>query len=385
MTAWSTTADIKAAVQREWDSGRLLLARVPGARGGTEFPFAVRLRRPGSRDLAAQFDQAQRWAAALGCDGYRLEHSSLAHRALGAQTLPARAWLDSPADALRLIGRTRDAQRFDRLLADTPPQFVGVVAGKPLAALQVADQWPQLIAVAQWLRSHPQPGIYLRQIDVPGVHSKVIERHKRMIAALVGPAEPAVGHAWFERSYGLRTRPLLVRFRALDPITAPLPGLTDVTVTLPEFAGLRPSVKRVFVTENEINFLAFPDAAESLVVFGSGNEAPELLGGVGWLRDVAVHYWGDIDTHGFAILDRFRMRLPHTASLLMDEPTLLAHRDSWVIEEPQVRRDLPTLTDAEADLYAALCEGRHGDRIRLEQEFVRFGTVRAAVDRVVAV
>jgi hypothetical protein len=158
-----------------------------------------------------------------------------------------------------------------------------------------------------------------------------------------------------------------------------LPGVTDATVPLAEFARLRPAVRRVFVTENEVNFLTLPRAASSLVVFGAGNRAPELLGGVPWLADVAVHYWGDIDTHGFAILDRFRARLPHTASLLMDERTLLDHRGSWVVEERQARRDLPSLTDAEAQLYADLCAGRWGDRVRLEQEFVRFGAVQDAV------
>ena len=63
----------------------------------------------------------------------------------------------------------------------------------------------------------------------------------------------------------------------------------------------------------------------------------------------------------------------------MDEPTLLAHRDSWVVEERQQRRDLPSLTDAEAQLYAGLREGRWGDRVRLEQEFVRFGAVKSAL------
>ena len=42
---------------------------------------------------------------------------------------------------------------------------------------------------------------------------------------------------------------------------------------------------------------------------------------------------GDIDTHGFAILDRLRAWLPQTRSVLMDRDTLLAHRDRWVTED----------------------------------------------------
>lgn len=46
----------------------------------------------------------------------------------------------------------------------------------------------------------------------------------------------------------------------------------------------------------------------------------------GWLRDVAVRYWGDVDTHGMAILAEVRRALPHVRSALMDLETLQDHR-----------------------------------------------------------
>ncbi len=385
MSGWTSPADIRAAVQREWGSGRLLASRIPGSHPATAFPLRVRIRRPTQADLGQRFDEVRRWAADLNAKtGYRLESSPFPHRTLGTQVLPTAAWLDDADAALRLIGRTRDAAAFDRLVAATPPGFAGFVAARPLAVLDVAAVWPQIITAALWLIDHPGPGIYVRQVDLPGVHTKVIERHKRLIAALVDgvapPASTATGRRWFEQRYGFRTKAAMVRFRPLDPAAAPLPGLTDVTLPVAEFAALPvPGVARVFVTENEINYLSLPDVPGSIVVFGEGNEAPELLGAVPWLHRMEVRYWGDIDTHGFAILDRFRARLPHAASLLMDMATLLDHRASWGIEETQVRRDLPSLTDDEAAVYAALCDGSLGDRIRLEQEFVRFGAVQRAV------
>jgi hypothetical protein len=42
-----------------------------------------------------------------------------------------------------------------------------------------------------------------------------------------------------------------------------------------------------------------------------------------------ILYWGDIDTHGFAILDRLRTGMPHMRSLMMDQATLQAHRSLW--------------------------------------------------------
>jgi hypothetical protein len=36
-----------------------------------------------------------------------------------------------------------------------------------------------------------------------------------------------------------------------------------------------------------------------------------------------VLYWGDLDTHGFAILDELRAHCPHAESLLMNRATFL--------------------------------------------------------------
>ncbi|BFO23151.1 hypothetical protein SHKM778_95390 (plasmid) [Streptomyces sp. KM77-8] len=53
---------------------------------------------------------------------------------------------------------------------------------------------------------------------------------------------------------------------------------------------------------------------------GSGYAA-SLLRHLPWLADIDLWYWGDIDTHGFAILSRVRGHFPHTRSLLMDRHT----------------------------------------------------------------
>ncbi|MDT1894065.1 hypothetical protein FPK47_29370, partial [Acinetobacter baumannii] len=83
----------------------------------------------------------------------------------------------------------------------------------------------------------------------------------------------------------------------------------DLAVPVAQFAALRSSVERVFITENEVNALAFPDMDSSMVVFGGGYGI-ERLAQAEWVRGRQVVYWGDIDTHGFAILDRLRAWMP---------------------------------------------------------------------------
>lgn len=141
------------------------------------------------------------------------------------------------------------------------------------------------------------------------------------------------------------------------------------------FARLDPDVSRLFVTENEINFLAFPAVPDSWVIFGSGYGF-NALAKAQWVRNKTVHYWGDIDTHGFAILDQLRSHHAHVKSFLMDRATLLQHRSHWSDEPEPVVRDLVHLFPEERALFddlrwKRLCDGR----VRLEQERIGFGWV----------
>jgi hypothetical protein len=52
-----------------------------------------------------------------------------------------------------------------------------------------------------------------------------------------------------------------------------------------------PKVSRIFITENEINFLAFPNARDSLVIFGAGYGF-EMLSRAKWLSGCRIYYWG---------------------------------------------------------------------------------------------
>jgi hypothetical protein len=168
-----------------------------------------------------------------------------------------------------------------------------------------------------------------------------------------------------------------VRLRFLDPRhPAWVPGTdADYTLTASAFIQLDAPVRRVFVTENEVNFLAFPQAVESLVVFGAGYGF-DALAQAAWLHRCALHYWGDIDTHGFAILDQLRSHFPHVLSLLMDRDTLLAHADQWVMEPQPTQRDLPLLNPDERRLYDDLRWRRLGEEpVRLEQERIAYGRV----------
>jgi hypothetical protein len=87
------------------------------------------------------------------------------------------------------------------------------------------------------------------------------------------------------------------------------------------------------------------------------------------MHRVPCWYWGDIDTHGLAILNRLRHHVPRVRSLLMDEETLVEHLALCCTEENQAgTRDLDLLDEPEKRVYQQLIENWWGERLRLEQE-----------------
>ena len=123
-----------------------------------------------------------------------------------------------------------------------------------------------------------------------------------------------------------------------------------------------------------MTYLAFPLAGDAIAVFGDGY-AVNVLARLGWLAALDLTYWGDLDTHGFAILNRLRHRFPHARSILMDRDTLLAHQSQWVTEKTPTKAALDLLTPAEQDLYQDLVDGTFGPAVRLEQERVGFASL----------
>ena len=386
--SWTGARELRTQLQRFWDRGELLAEMVNDE---SNFPRRLSLKKPTSAQMVDDFNSVRAWISELrALSNYRVEMRELRHRVLGANEVPAAVWVDTLDDALVIVGKTREARRFARLVETTrqrQPVLLEWLARNPIKALALADDWDRLLDVVDWIRQHPRPGIYLRQIDIPGVHSKFIEAYRGILLHwldLLLPPEAinrsAGGVSGFTIRYGFRVKPQRIRLRTLDPAHALLPGATDADITLDaeSFASLSPAVSRVFITENEINYLAFPPVPDSLLIFGAGYGF-DVLAQAAWLMRCQVFYWGDIDTHGFAILDQLRASLPHAHSLLMDRGTLLAFESQWGGEEKQTLRDLSRLNEEERALYDDLRDNRLGKNLRLEQERIGFGWVEKAL------
>lgn len=379
---WTTPSDLIAQLHKLWERGDLLASTVTGA---SLFPRRLLLKSPSSTELSGHFDAARTWIAAINTLPHcRVVQRTFRHPVLGTNSVPDAVWIDRLDDALLLLDKHRDARRFGALLDQTrarQPAVLPWLALRPLQALALYEEWPHLLAVVDWMQAHPRPERYLRQVDIAGIHSKFIEAHRGVLSALLDLALPAqaidpaaTGNAGFARRYGFRDKPLRIRFRLIDQA-----GLdTDITLDGASFARLDPPVTRVFITENEINFLSLPLARDSMVLFGAGYGF-DVLRESNWLTRCRLIYWGDIDTHGFAILDQLRSQFAHVESLMMDHATLLAFATQWGKEDTPTRRELPHLQLNERALYDMLCDNRLGQNVRLEQERIGFGWVESAL------
>jgi hypothetical protein len=100
-----------------------------------------------------------------------------------AVTWPAAHWLSFLA--LAFIAKARRAQRFDAKWQQTAamqPALLAWPSRRPIHAPDLADRRERLPAIVASVQTHPRPGVHLRQVDAPGVDSKLIEAHRGLLA-----------------------------------------------------------------------------------------------------------------------------------------------------------------------------------------------------------
>jgi len=376
-----------------WQSGRVLSASLTGE---SLFPLDVPFRKATAREALERFGEVREWVNRLREGsrerkgfGYSLEFTEVNHRQLGPQQFPSRIWFETEGGFLRFIGKGREFDRFralaDRTRADLPG-LMEWLEQKPMKALENLDIWQEALAVCRFLRDNPRPGRYLRELDIPGVDGKFIERNRALLRELLDMGLPAEavdhevtamsGHG-FERRYGFRYDEPLIRFRILDAALQGPWGVSDLSIPLSRFLTLDPPCGRVVITENKVNGLTFPPLPKAIIVFGLGYGVSSLRDAE-WLGQREIFYWGDIDTHGFSILSQLRGYFPQTRSILMDRETLMEFRHLWGREDDDKRcvAEFGNLDDAERELYLELKGNVFGENVRLEQERIAFGWVR---------
>lgn len=341
--------------------------------------FQLTLHPPTERAVLA--DQAAAIAWVKGWEGvHGVEWGTRQWPRVGAQRVPERLNLRGANHIASFVGgaAARDWQTLSsratkvidaltHLAAPFPAQSANQISpavrarGRDLLQLPESEVLRALDVVA-WLIDHPAAGYRARQLPIQGVDTKWLERHRGLIEhfhrAVTG-----------QQSLGLITAPELIRLRFLDRSLRP-GGLGDLAAPVGELAQLQVRPDRVLIVENLETLLAMPDYKDTIAIHGKGFGAGARLAAFPWIHGARLLYWGDLDSHGFAILNELRTAVPNVTSILMDNQTLLEHRDLWVPEPIAAEGTFPNLTTFEAQTLAML---RSEGNVRLEQERIDWG------------
>lgn len=327
----------------------------------------VSLRSPSEKDAIADLDGTLQWVESWRTAAESMPISVIWRQRIwarvGTQIVPDRVQVDGPDALTSLAGEgvrwRRWTSRVSSLRAHFGSQIDHMIRTRLREIGELDDSdFECLITAIDWLLGHPDSGLRLRELPVRGIDTKWLERHRTVVESLTLAMTG-------RDSLGLNERTDVGRIRLLDPAdSAHSGGLRDIGAPIEDLAalGLRPHA--ALIVENLQTFLSLPTMPSVVAAYGQGN-AVVALARIPWLRETPTYYWGDLDSHGFRILNQARSVGLEARSLLMDSPTLYEHRDLWVVEPNPFLGAARLLTESEA---ATLAELRALGHVRLEQE-----------------
>lgn len=364
-----------------------------GAEPERHWPLTIPLGLPTEAEALRQPDAVRAWAG--GWRAWRgagkLRWAERRWRVLGVQTLPEALVLHGPDQATAWIGEQdrwrRAVARFTETIARRPKLRQALARHYDVLADYSDVDFRRLLDLLDWLAAHPASDLYPRQIPLAGMDSKWLESRKNVVAELVAAlADDDAGGREFHQLCGLKRAPPVVRMRVLDPaLRAVIGGLGDISAPIGTLAGIPWQPSTVIIVENLQTGLALEDIPRAVAFMALGY-AVDALAAVPWIKTATCLYWGDIDTHGYAILDQARSRFPHVVSVMMDEATMFQFATLWTEERAQhAADDFPTLTPEERAVYTALRKNSWGQALRLEQERISWDIAWPALVEAAAV
>jgi hypothetical protein len=358
------------------------------AEADTNWPYAVTIGTATAAELTADFTAVQRrvhalrtWADQNGLavkDGNRRVHGT-------TQPIPTHVTVIDVDTAAKLAGpewvaRIQRGRNRATLLADRYPKCENIAK-----VIRAADGYSDidfdlLLSVTDWFKTNDAEGLTPRQVPVPGVHAKWLNRGRPVVELLAG------------KSLNLAApHPARIHFMYLDPDHLAAGGRRFDSATVGDAVPIAYKPDIVIITENKDTAINFPVTKGAIAVEGDGYGGAAVAQ-FDWIVNAPlVVYWGDIDAEGFEILDGYRKDGIPVTSILMDPDTYRTYA-AWGTHldkrgqmigkrEPKA---LVNLTKQERATYLSVCSPPDGLPPRLEQERIPLGVPHAAISFLVA-
>jgi len=374
--------DLRLSLARQWRNANQREARLlgPGV-----WPINISIGKPAPSIVAAQPDQVRRHLSAWhGVSIGEVAWETVNYRHLkgdGKEGLqvPSHWTLQKPSEWIAAISEASITSEFTRLsevIANVHEQFRSLLVRKIyLTQNLMAEEVITIAAVAMKLEPGQAKGLPLRAINIAGIDTKFLERHRTLITAMLdlrfdGGASETGLEDFLDAARSAEQWLLLAD---LDGNLLPFDA---VRVRDKEIYETAPPGRNLLVIENERCLHLLPAMPDTIVILGAGLNLNWMR--AGWLQSRPVAYWGDIDTWGLTMLARARQQVPGLTPLLMDKQTFAGYASRHAVAEPVHAGEEPPayLSASEQALYRELLTL---DRGRLEQEFLPVSVVSAAI------
>lgn len=361
---------------------------------GSEVPFlSMPLKRP--QDIETSWDELLAWQdfwrkapkASGGRPLWHVEEKRKQTVSFGKQLMPVRVFIDTPEDAMALLGLTKKKKEFLAGLSAVESQMPSLSDWYLTYFVRIfaEDFFPMVLSIARFMLEQEQREGYLREMAIPGVDTKFLENHNFLVRTLWNALFPentaeSSDELW-EKLFVQKVPTPSICVRSLDEHLR-FAGVRKLFLSQDDIADFQPPHRRIFITENKVNGYTFPDAEDSLILFGMGYGVLEMAESAPWLADKEIYYWGDLDHDGFNILSNLRKVLPEMKihSFLMDKETLLAYVDPKVKDTGNTTTIPDYLTVSEKMAWKLI----HDNGWRLEQERIPHEEVEWAVESLLA-
>lgn len=376
--------DIKEQCLKWWKS--VLLNHISGQ---TLFPKEiVRIGKIGSRDILNRLTVYREEINLLTANsksfkklGYSLVTEERKFNRIGMQTVPIKITIDTLEDYLAITRKEKEFTVFCQnyeLITTKIPRLKEWITLNSIKLIEHSS-WMETLRVCEYFMNNPKPDLYIRQLPIE-VHTKYIEENKHILRPLLNHLIPSsidsLGET-FEQIFYLKEKEKRIRIRFLDKGISPLDKFTDLSFLVYELNQLEISCKYVFVAENEMNFLTLPEIPNAIAIWSGGGFQVSYLKNINWLKDKKFFYWGDIDAHGFQILNQFKTYFTDTTALMMDEETFSNFKCGP--GQQATNQQLQKLSDDEIKLYRHVRE----NNLRLEQEKIDQPFAESKIRRII--
>jgi hypothetical protein len=314
--------------------------------------------------------------------GYSIQWREVNSRKYGRNSFPEEIFFETMDDLLRYIHK---AGEFSALMGAVKrirsalPELELWIQANVRSLIKLATEVEGLVDVANFLKEHPRPGCFIRELPV-AVDTKFVEQHKNELRQWLDILLPAhairADEEHFERRFGLRYADphLLIRF--LDPAIQTELGFPCEVLSLPlqTISDLPIKEARVIIVENKVNLLTLPLSSRTIGI-GALGHGVALLRYAEFMARVPVIYWGDLDVEGFEILSTLRRFCPHASSLWMDKAAVERWLNLKVAGTGRQPMTPAHLTDDERAAFDICCR----ENIRIEQERLPQDAVATAI------